>query len=70
MTKEQRDVEAALDLRAFTERLEQAGKLKEIRGAHWDLEIGALTEDRGGIRRGARRCSSTPSRIIRKGAAC
>ena len=44
MTKEQRDVEAALDLRAFTERLEQAGKLKEIRGAHWNLEIGALTE--------------------------
>ena len=44
MTKEQRDVEAALDLRAFTARLEQAGKLKEIGGAHWDLEIGALTE--------------------------
>ena len=44
MTSEPRDVEAALNLRTFIDRLRQAGKLKEIRKAHWDLEIGALTE--------------------------
>ena len=44
MTSEPRDVEAALNLRTFIERLRQAGKLKEMQNAHWDLEIGALTE--------------------------
>ncbi|HWP56739.1 MAG TPA: UbiD family decarboxylase [Candidatus Acidoferrales bacterium] len=36
--------QAALDLRVFVDRVGQAGELKQIRGAHWDLEIGALTE--------------------------
>ena len=44
MTSEPRDVEAALNLRTFIDRLRQAGKLKEVRDAHWDLEVGALTE--------------------------
>jgi 4-hydroxy-3-polyprenylbenzoate decarboxylase len=37
-------VETATDLRAFIEESRRAGELKEIRGAAWDLEIGALTE--------------------------
>ena len=44
MASQQRDVEAALNLRTFIDRLKQAGKLKEVENAHWDLEIGALTE--------------------------
>ena len=44
MVSQPRDVEAALNLRTFIDRLKQAGKLKELRNAHWDLEIGALTE--------------------------
>ena len=44
MKSQPRDVEAALNLRTFIDRLKQAGKLKELRNAHWDLEIGALTE--------------------------
>ncbi|MGH7770241.1 MAG: UbiD family decarboxylase [Candidatus Binatia bacterium] len=39
-----RDAEAATDLRAFIEQSRSAGELKEIDGAQWDLEIGALTE--------------------------
>jgi 4-hydroxy-3-polyprenylbenzoate decarboxylase len=38
------DVQAAIDLRAFLAQVKAAGELKEIAGAHWDLEIGALTE--------------------------
>jgi len=34
----------ALDLRCFIERARDAGELETIDGAHWDLEIGALTE--------------------------
>lgn len=33
-----------LKLRDFVQRVENIAELKEIRGAHWDLEIGALTE--------------------------
>jgi UbiD family decarboxylase len=33
-----------LKLREFVQRVEGVAELKEIRGAHWDLEIGALTE--------------------------
>lgn len=33
-----------LKLREFVQRVESVAELKEIRGAHWDLEIGALTE--------------------------
>ena len=44
MASRQRDVEAALNLRTFIDRLEAAGKLKKVANAHWDLEIGALTE--------------------------
>ena len=32
------------DLREWLEQVRQLGKLKEIRGASWDLEIGALTD--------------------------
>lgn len=32
------------DLREFIEAAREIGDLKEIHGAHWDLEIGALTE--------------------------
>jgi len=39
----QRNV-CALDLRAFLDRVKEAGELEEISGAHWNLEIGALTE--------------------------
>ncbi len=35
---------AGLDLRAFLTRVKEAGELQEISGAHWNLEIGALTE--------------------------
>jgi 4-hydroxy-3-polyprenylbenzoate decarboxylase len=34
----------ALDLRVFLNIVKAAGELKEISGAHWKLEIGALTE--------------------------
>jgi 4-hydroxy-3-polyprenylbenzoate decarboxylase len=39
-----KDVQTAIDLRAFLAQAKAAGELKEITGAHWDLEIGALTE--------------------------
>lgn len=39
-----REIEAALDLRAFLERLKGTNELKIIPGAHWNLEIGALSE--------------------------
>lgn len=38
------DLQTAFDLRAFLKQAKAAGELKEITGAHWDLEIGALTE--------------------------
>jgi 4-hydroxy-3-polyprenylbenzoate decarboxylase len=34
----------ALDLRCFLDRAQSAGELQVVDGAHWDLEIGALTE--------------------------
>ena len=37
-------VQAALDLRPFLKAVRAAGELQEISGAHWHLEIGALTE--------------------------
>ena len=40
----QRRLQAALDLRIFIDEVRAAGELKEIAGAHWQLEIGALTE--------------------------
>ena len=43
MIKEQR-LQAALDLRSFIDEVRRAGELEEIVGAHWNLEIGALTE--------------------------
>src|SRR5581483_674187 len=42
-----RDVEDAMaftDLRAFIDRVEDLGELKRVSGAHWDLEIGGITE--------------------------
>ena len=32
------------DLREFIDAARQLGQVKEIHGAHWNLEIGALTE--------------------------
>ena len=43
MNREQR-IQCALDLRLFLDAVRAAGELKEISGAHWNLEIGALTE--------------------------
>src|ERR1043166_2414481 len=37
-------LQSAIDLRAFLKDVETAGELKRISGAHWNLEIGALTE--------------------------
>ena len=37
-------LESALDLRAFIDQVRSAGELQHISGAHWNLEIGALTE--------------------------
>ena len=37
-------LQSALDLRAFLTEVKAAGELEEISGAHWNLELGALTE--------------------------
>ena len=37
-------LKSALDLRAFLTEVKAAGELREISGAHWRLELGALTE--------------------------
>jgi UbiD family decarboxylase len=37
-------LQSALDLRGFLAEVKSAGELQEISGAHWNLEIGALTE--------------------------
>jgi 4-hydroxy-3-polyprenylbenzoate decarboxylase len=37
-------IQCALDLRPFLADVKAAGELQEIAGAHWNLEIGALTE--------------------------
>jgi 4-hydroxy-3-polyprenylbenzoate decarboxylase len=37
-------LQSALDLRVFLTEVKAAGELEEISGAHWNLEIGALTE--------------------------
>jgi UbiD family decarboxylase len=44
MAQEALEIQAALDLRIFLERVKKAGELKEISGADWNLEVGALTE--------------------------
>jgi UbiD family decarboxylase len=36
--------EPLLSLRRFIEDIEKAGELRHVRGAHWDLEIGAIAE--------------------------
>ena len=41
--------EAALDLRLFLKQSKDAGELQEIQGAHWNQEIGALTEIYAGV---------------------
>ena len=40
----QPQLQAAYDLREFLDQVRALGELKEIPGAHWNLEIGALTE--------------------------
>jgi UbiD family decarboxylase len=42
--KNDQRLQSAVDLRAFLAEVKAAGELKEISGAHWNLEIGALTE--------------------------
>ena len=37
------------DLREFIDCMRTRGDLQEINGVDWDLEIGAITETRGGI---------------------
>jgi 4-hydroxy-3-polyprenylbenzoate decarboxylase len=37
-------LQSALDLRVFLTKVKAAGELEEISGAHWNLELGALTE--------------------------
>jgi UbiD family decarboxylase len=37
-------LQSALDLRVFLTDVKAAGELEEISGAHWNLELGALTE--------------------------
>lgn len=44
MAKDGEEVQAALNLRVFMDRVEQVGELKRMRGADWNLEIGGLTE--------------------------
>jgi 4-hydroxy-3-polyprenylbenzoate decarboxylase len=41
---DQQRIQCALELRAFVKEIHAAGELIEISGAHWRLEIGALTE--------------------------
>ena len=41
---DRQQIQCALDLRAFLKEIHAAGELKEISGAHWRLELGALTE--------------------------
>ena len=43
-TKDSERLKAALDLRVFLREVKAAGELQEISGAHWNLELGALTE--------------------------
>jgi UbiD family decarboxylase len=44
VTADEHRIQCALDLRAFLDEVRTAGELQEISGAHWNLEIGALTE--------------------------
>jgi len=39
-----------LTLRAFINRVQAIKELKQISGANWDLEIGAITEVSGGAK--------------------
>jgi len=41
---DQQRIQSALDLRAFLDAVRASGELQEVSGAHWNLEIGALTE--------------------------
>src|SRR5689334_20143654 len=36
--------EPVLSLRTFIDAVDSFGELREVRGAHWDLEIGAIAE--------------------------
>jgi len=45
------NIEAALDLRTFIKQAKSSGELQEIQEAHWDKEIGALTEIYAGTSR-------------------
>ena len=40
----QRNDEIQTDLRAFLAAVEEGGEVKHVAGAHWDRELGAVTE--------------------------
>ena len=55
-----------LTLRTFIDRVEAVRELKQISGANWDLEIGAITEVSASLSQSAR-CSLTTSSAILEG---
>jgi len=49
MKKEVEQAQCGLDLRVFLDHVKESGGLQEIQGAHWNKEIGALTEIYAGL---------------------
>ncbi|NIO08563.1 MAG: UbiD family decarboxylase [Deltaproteobacteria bacterium] len=49
MKKDVEQAQCGLDLRVFLEQVKQSGQLQEIQNAHWNKEIGALTEIYAGV---------------------
>ena len=42
--KQDQQLTAFDDLRAWMQQVDEIGQLEHVKGAHWDLEIGALNE--------------------------
>ena len=57
------------DLRAWIARIESLGELQHVSGAHWDLEIGTISEVNY-RRKPPRRSSSTTSSATRAATVC
>ena len=49
MKKEVEQAQCGLDLRVFLNQVKKMDGLQEIQGAHWNKEIGALTEIYAGV---------------------
>ena len=49
MKKEVEQAQCGLDLRVFLDQVKKTHELQEIQGAHWNKEIGALTEIYAGV---------------------